>query len=152
MTEQVLRQLDAAFADAPRPANEDLLHEQCFDDGDIAALYGIGHWRDVPDDIVEREYAALSFLSAAGFRHFIPAYMSWVLRHPKSPAAVVDSTLWALAPSRNPPELVAFALSKFMLLDEAQRAAIAAFLEALKDLEDVDEALEYWQSQLEQRG
>ena len=36
----------------------------------------IGHWRELTDAQVEREYAALSFLSPAGYRHFIPAYLS----------------------------------------------------------------------------
>src|SRR5829696_7149310 len=33
------------------------------DDNDIARLYPIAHWQDMPDDLVESEYAALSFLS-----------------------------------------------------------------------------------------
>ncbi|HET9111364.1 MAG TPA: DUF6714 family protein [Ktedonobacterales bacterium] len=143
-----LDRIERAFADAPRPPDEELLHADCRDDNDIAALYGIPDWRVVPADIVEREYAALFFLSPAGFRQFLPAYMSWVLRHPKSGAAVVESTLQALTPASG--ELHAFSLSKFTLLDDAQRIAIRLFLETMSDATRgaaiVGDALAYWRA------
>ena len=44
------------------------------------------------------ENAALSFLSPDGFRHFIPAYMGFTLRHLESGAAAVDSPIWSHSP------------------------------------------------------
>jgi hypothetical protein len=82
--DHALRQIEEAFAEAPRPPNEDLLHPNCFDDNDVAALYEIRHWREMSDVMVENEYAAPAFLSPAGFRHFLPAYLAWVLRLPDS--------------------------------------------------------------------
>jgi hypothetical protein len=100
----------------------------------------------MPDEMVEREYAALSFLSPDGFRHFIPAYMGFTLRHPGSGAAAVDSTVWSLSPDVNPTEeLREFARSKLAGFDDAQRAATIAFLEAL-DTEDARRALAWWRS------
>jgi hypothetical protein len=60
------------------------------DDNDIARLYPVAHWRELPDELVESEYAAPSFLSPEGFRHFIPAYMAsrcatWAAVPPPSP-------------------------------------------------------------------
>src|SRR5829696_5908432 len=121
---ETLAAIDAAFAGAPRPADEELLHERCFDDNDIVALYGVAHWGELDDATVEREYAALSFLSPPGFRHFIPAYLRFALRHLDSGAAAVDSTAWSLAPPRyDDPGLQAFTASKLEALDERQRAA-----------------------------
>jgi hypothetical protein len=135
--EQALATIEAAFADAPRPPDGELLHERCYDDNDIAALYGVAHWRELDDATVEREYAALSFLSPAGFRHFIPAYLRFALRHLDSGAAAVDSTIWSLSPDRfDDPDLRAFARSKLEPLDERQRGAAVAFLEAVRDLGD----------------
>ena len=137
MLERTLATIEAAFADAPRPPDGDLLHERCSDDNDIAALYGVAHWRELDDATVEREYAALSFLSPAGFRHFIPAYLIFALRHLDTGAAAVDSTIWSLAPDRyDEPELCAFARSKLELLDERQLAATVAFLETVRDIGD----------------
>jgi hypothetical protein len=55
------------------------LHPDARDDNDIKSLYGVAHWHDLSDEAVEDEYAALFFLGPAGFRHFLPAYMSFAL-------------------------------------------------------------------------
>ena len=140
----MLSQIQRAFAEAPRPSDDDLLHPDCRDDDDIKSLYGVNHWGDLSDEAVEYEYAALFFLGPAGFRHFLPAYMSFALRHRDGGAAVVGSTVYALTPARG--DLRDFSLSKFTLFDDAQRAAVLAFLEAMAGHEDVDQALEYWRS------
>ena len=146
---QLLELIDRAFGDAPRPEDAELLHPQSMDDHDIQRLYGIRHWRDVPEAILEQEYAALFFLSPAAFRHFLPAYMSYALRHPGTDQAVVGSTVFALRPATD--DLREFALSKFTLFDAPQRAAVLAFLEAMAKLDDfgdetLAEALAHWRS------
>ena len=142
----VLATIAGAFADVPRPPDAALLHEQCFDDNDIAALYAVPHWRELTDEMVEREYAALSFLSPEGFRHFIPAYMGFTLRHLGSGAAAVGATIWSLDPGAYAEEhLRAFTRSKLVGFDGAQRAATLAFLEAVGD-EDARHALAWWRS------
>lgn len=134
---QTLASIEEAFATAPRPPDGELLHERCFDDNDIVALYGVPHWRELDDATVEREYAALSFLSPAGFRHFVPAYLGFALRHLDTGAAAVDSTIWSLSPDRyEDPDLRAFAASKLEPLDVRQRAAAVAFLEAVREVGD----------------
>jgi hypothetical protein len=150
IVEDALAQIDAAFAAAPRPSDDALLHEDCFDDNDIAALYAFAHWRDVPDEVVVREYAALSFLSPAGYRQFIPAYMRFSLRHLDGGDAAVDSTIWSLGLDDYSDERMrAFTRSKWGELDAAQRAAVLAFLRAVGSLgcgreQDVARALPFW--------
>jgi len=148
---RALALIDHAFADAPRPTNDALLHERCMDDNDIVQLYPVEHWRDMPDGLVETEYAALSFLSPEGFRHFIPAYMGFALRRLESGAAAVDSTIWSLAPVfYEDPALQDFAVSKLSPLTEEQRAAVIVFLEAVVELgdayvaEQAERALAWW--------
>ena len=150
---EALAQIERAFRDAPRPSNGDLLHERCADDNDIVALYPIAYWREMPDELVESEYAALSFLSPDGFRHFIAAYMGFALRHLDSGAAAVDSTIWSLAPvCYDDPAIQDFVVSKLGTLTESQCAAVVAFLEAVRELGDdyvadqANKALSYWAS------
>jgi hypothetical protein len=143
--DDILVQIDAAFSDVPRPANDDLLHPNCFDDNDIAALYDVSSWRDLSDALVENEYAALFFLNPEGLRFFIPAYMTFSLRHPMSGAAAVQSTLMSLSPDYD----CAFTPSKFIYFDEAQRSAVVAFLEAMSEYDDVDSVLLFWQLSVE---
>ena len=116
-------------------------------------LYPIAHWREMPDELVESEYAALSFLSPDGFRHFIPAYMGFTLRHLKSGAAAVDSTIWSLAPVfYEDPGIQEFVVSKLSTLTDEQRAAAVAFLEAVGEegddyvAEQAEKALGYWRA------
>ena len=143
--DDVIRRIEAAFAAAPRPTNDELLHPECRDDMDIEKLYAIDHWQRLTDDLVVSEYAALSFLSPAGFRHFIPAYMVWVLRHPDSAEAVVDSTVWALHAGLYREDLRPFVRSKWTLLDADQRRAVTAFLEAMAEQHaDARAALASW--------
>ena len=156
--EQALAAIDAAFASAPRPADDALLHADCCDDSDIAALHEFAHWRDVPDDIVANEYAALSFLGPAGYRHFIPAYMSFSLRHLGAGYSAVDRTIWSLTASAWEDETAdEFRRSKWSLFDDAQRAAVVTFLEAVRELapdddddeDDADRALQTWDGSAE---
>ena len=148
-----LAQIEEAFADAPRPSDEDLLHERCMDDNDIVHLYPVEHWRDMPDDLVESEYAALAFLSPDGFRHYIPAFMCFALRRLDSGAAAVDSTIWSLAPVFYEDEsLNDFSVSKLSTLTDEQRVAVIAFLEAVRELGDdyvaghAEQALGWWRN------
>jgi hypothetical protein len=147
----VLEVIERAFAEAPRPKDDELLHPQSMDDHDIEQLYGIPHWRDVPDAVLEHEYAGLFFLGPAAFRHFLPAYMSYALRNPRSVQMVVGSTIFALRPAAD--DLREFTLSKYSLFDREQRAAVLAFLEAMATFDDfgdptLREALAYWRSRI----
>ena len=148
-----LAQIDAAFRAARRPPDDELLHEQCMDDNDIVRLYPVQHWRELPDELVESEYAALSFLSPDGFRHFIPAYMGFTLRRLDSGAAAVDSTIWSLAPVFYEDAAIQdFTVSKFASFTESQRAAVIAVLEAVVETGDdyvadqAGKALSWWRA------
>jgi hypothetical protein len=136
--------IEFAFRHVERPANDALLHNERSDDGDIRALYDYESWLDVPDDVLEREYAALAFLSPAGFRHFLPAYMRWVVRHADDQpgAAIVGATFQALTPQTGDDE--AFSMSKFTLLEAEQTSCIAAVLERMASHDDAHDARAYW--------
>jgi hypothetical protein len=138
----LLNRIAAAFDAVPRPANNDLLHPMCMDDVDILTLYDVADWRDLTGEMVEYEYAALNVLSPAGFRHFLPAYLCFALRHPESGAAVIETTIRALTPTSFYDE--SFITSKFVLLNEEQCAVIVAFLEYMDVYEDTADALGYW--------
>jgi hypothetical protein len=93
--------------------------------------------------------AALAFLGAAGFRHFLPAYMSYALRNPRSEWSAVESAVSALAPGSG--DLREFSISKYKDLGAAERGAILAFLEALEARDDfgdpiLADALAHWRS------
>ena len=140
----IIARIEFTFGDVPRPPDDELLHPDCRDDGDLQELYRVQHWRDLSDEAIEREYSALAFLSPSGFRHFLPAYMRWICVHgdEQPGAAVVGATFMALTPQ--PGELSAFSLSKFSMLGAEQSSCIAAFLDRVAHHPDAREARAYW--------
>jgi hypothetical protein len=137
--ERALAALDA-FADVERPANADLLHPQCMDDGDLLELYEVGDWREMSDQLVIGSYAAPSFLSADGFRYFLPAFMRYALRNPTSPEIVAESIIFHLGPG----EWDEFGRSKLASITPQQAGAIRLFLKAMSTEHDTGAALALW--------
>lgn len=129
---QAARDIDAAFGGLVPPADDQLLHPQCMDDGDIADFYGRPDISMLPDAFVIRNYAAPSFFSAAAFRYYMPAFMRWSLAHPDSIEYVVESSLRAFDPGPVGDPLRDFQLSKFALFDAPQRGAVTRFLEVFE--------------------
>ena len=79
--------------------------------------------------------------------------MRFTLCHIATGAAAVDSTIWSLAPGvYADPGVRDFVISKLVSLTESQRAAVVAFLDAIRDLgdeycaEQACEALDHWQA------
>ena len=124
--------IDAAFAGVQPPGDEQLLHPQCMDDGDIADFYGGPDVRALSGAFLIRNYAAPSFFSASAFRYYMPAFMRWSLAHPDSIEFVVESTVQAFDPGVESNPLRDFQISKFALFDAAQRRAVILFLEVFE--------------------
>ena len=87
-------------------------------------------WRDVPASSIDECDAALSHLSPEGWRFYIPAYMTRAVD-------LLDEPIWktwlpgAVVFQLTYPKdvsLQSYTLERFSLLDEAQVAAVAAFL------------------------
>jgi hypothetical protein len=79
--------------------------------------------------------------------------MGFALRHLGSGRAAVDSTIWSFSPDLYAdPGLREYVISKLRALDGGQRAAVVAFLEAVRELGDdaeaqeAERALAYWAS------
>jgi len=89
-------------------------------------------WQDVTDETLRNYNDVHPFLCARSFRFYIPAFMSWILRHLDDvdgrDSGLADSAIFFLIPSNvdfpeTPP-----APPRFSLLSHAQRHAISLFL------------------------
>ncbi|RYX85757.1 hypothetical protein EON83_05305 [bacterium] len=88
------------------------------------------HWRDIPDDWLEREgHDLLFYLEARSFRFFIPAYLRWFLRFMDNDIydLTFDIVRGVLTMYRDE-EREDFLLLKYNLLSEAQNEIVACFL------------------------
>ena len=143
--------IETAFGGLAPPGDAALLHPQCMDDNDIAEFYGAPAWRDLPGDLLVRNYAAPSFFSAAGFRYYLPAFMVWALRNAASPEYLAEATLRAFDPGSAGEPLHGFQVSKFALFDAAQRGAVVTFLQTFCKDDDLGSLAEaalanYWRN------
>ncbi len=128
--QMIIGEIETAFSSTTPPGDARLRHPQCRDDGDIVDFYGARDRRDLSDDDIIGNYAALSFFSAEAFQYYMPAFMIWSLTRSDSIEYVVESTLRAFDPTGENQALVAFQASKYALFTDTQRAAVILFLEA----------------------
>jgi hypothetical protein len=85
-------------------------------------------WRDVPDASIRHCPAALSFLDVVSWRFYLPAYMSYGLRHFKERTnSLIDAAIYSLdaAGVRQRDQLTQ---ERFETLDVAQVRAVCSFL------------------------
>jgi hypothetical protein len=87
-------------------------------------------WSKVPMDELESD--CIAHLDALGFRYYIPALMLSVLDHYESSSMRVIGTLSGLYPKKD--SSWKYSMSRYSLLNAAQKIAIARFLAALPEL------------------
>lgn len=105
LVERLDDEIRVAFADVSRADGISLHEADVLDDyGSEAALAAARqrdtdrHWQEVPDAVIAKLSSALSFLDDKGFHYYLPAYLSWTLRHYDSSAsASIHSLLTDLA-------------------------------------------------------
>jgi hypothetical protein len=128
--ELLIARIKRAFSGVVHPGRDQLLHSDCYDDLDIESFYKFGSakWWEIPDEVYEYEYAALSFLSPEGYKYYLPGYLIWTLNHLETGLATVDSTIFSLTLKHaedEDPTLIKFTLSKWVNLNQEQNEAIA---------------------------
>ena len=104
------------------------------DFADLKAGEECGDWRAIPLETLEA-YGFIAHLDAKGLRYYIPALMLSVLEQYDPSSMRVIGTLSALYPKK---DLWDYHVQRYSLLDEAQKGAIASFLQALPDMIKLD--------------
>ena len=127
--DDLLRDIRAAFSEVGR-VSDDRLFLQVQDYLWVEALLaGVGPWHEVADSAIMEECSALTAVTSEGFRFFLPVYMCWVVRNPKSSYNTVDHTIYALNLSNRCAETRSAMLEQFSVLSISQAGAVRRFLE-----------------------
>jgi Family of unknown function (DUF6714) len=149
-----IRLISRAFSETPQPGPEALFNHHCCECVDVSAAYAGKHWMDISlDDILAGRETAL--LSAAAWRYYLPAVMTWCIRAPDAVDVIQDNLVYQLEPpaeGRGVPEWFKERATGF---SEEQRAAIVAYLHWYREREEaqwagaepprhVCNALTYW--------
>ncbi|MDH3738602.1 MAG: hypothetical protein OER92_05360, partial [Alphaproteobacteria bacterium] len=96
--ENLIEDINAAFAGLAPPGDDKLLHPECMDDVDVLDFYGGLKREDLSDERVVYNYAALTAFSAEAFQYYLPRYMVWTLENRDSIEIAAESLLLALDP------------------------------------------------------
>jgi hypothetical protein len=160
---EIIEEIRSAFAGVPRGATT--IHE-----AEVMDVYGTDaqrqearridteeQWDEIHPGSIADCTAALSYLDPEAWRFYLPAYMTWTLRHFHLGAAyggattVPDHTIYSLDLSGHDPGVREHKMERFRLLDEAQSRAVCRFLYLMAehdDRVDADAAIEalaaYW--------
>jgi hypothetical protein len=129
---ELLSIVERVFPEVPFPASYSLRQARLADDwtSDPHAHAAArdqdlhGHWSFTPDSEIRSFADAFAFLEADGVIYYLPAFMSYCLKHEQTSSHVVSGLIFHL--SQNNPLSVG---GKLCMLTENQRAAVAAFFE-----------------------
>ena len=138
----VCRAVRSAFAATPYPGDDRLCGSSQGDEpAEIAVEFRGVRWQEARPDLLAYQYTALSFLSDAGFRYFLPAFLVAELTGYPSSADPVFHLTHGLGR--------ADADARFAAFTPSERAAIVRYLEYRSDdafsAPDIRKALDdYW--------
>ena len=133
--DDIAEQITAAFASSERPAPDALRNDHCCECAETSDAYGGRPWTEISlQDILRGRETAL--LSATAWRYYLPAMMIWCIRAPDAVDVIQDNLVYQLEPpveGRGVPEWFAERAAGF---SDAQRAAIAAYLDWSRQREE----------------
>jgi hypothetical protein len=153
--EDVVELIRRAFAATPQPGREVLLNRHCCECVSVSEAYAGKRWIEITLDDV-RAGGETALLTAAAWRYYLPAVMTWCLRAPDAVDVILDNLVYQLEPpaaGRGVPEWFA---ERAIGFSDEQRAAIVAYLHWCRQREaaqwagaeapgHVSNALSYWE-------
>jgi|GEM_PF-6414530 len=79
--EQVIKQITEAFADTPRPKNDNFGYDwdDPEDDNMQVDFSKFKHWRDITFDLLFKHQNYIMCLTDEGFRYMLPAFMTFIV-------------------------------------------------------------------------
>jgi hypothetical protein len=152
--EAIVQLIHRAFADVPQPATEALINRHCCEYLETSEAYGGKRWTDVAlDDVMAGRETAL--LTAAAWRYYLPAVMTWCIRAPKAVDVIMDNLVNQLQPPVDGRGVPEWFNERAIGFSDDQRSAIVAYLDWYRKLEelewagaepprDVYDALAFW--------
>lgn len=128
-TKQLLQTIHDAFSDVARIPDEELFGPAQDYLWVEKLLSGTEPWQELPASAIACESYALTAVTPAGFRFFLPAYMCWVVSNADSNSNTVAYTIYALDISGRKSETKQMMFERFAALTDEQGKAVRYFLE-----------------------
>ena len=96
-TTKVLAEITQAFQDEPHPGELDIVYDNSdyqLEYRQIRDSFALYTWQTMPDDLLFYERSAPSFLSTAGLRYYLPAFMQFAVRDYSASDTLPDSLVY----------------------------------------------------------
>lgn len=115
----------SAFAEAPRPARDEITSCCCWECEGIREEFVNYAAREVPDDLVHFENAAGSLMTQTAFRYFLPRLLEFSILPSPRDSVTVENVLYRLSPEdpMNP-----WFRERYELFSQVERSAIADYV------------------------
>ena len=141
-----LRDFAAAFADAPRPAREEIALHRCGECERVRSDFSGYAVADVPDEVMIYHSDSIPLLSPAAYRYYLPRYVRLTCERPDTNAT--DFLLFNLCPDDPGSEFWSGRCDAFT---RRECEAIVSYLrhrqtwpDADADSEWLEPAIEFW--------
>ena len=149
----------AAFADASYPGDDNIAAGSSFEAQDVQEFFKGKHWEEITLHSLRHDYqgdpsACLNMMTPEAFRYYLPTYLFIAIDGQPESDVLPEFTVYALTPSE---ERKGHSHNWFMqrvsVFNQAQRAAIKAFLESQPSLYEgkrdygcapTEEAIQFW--------
>jgi hypothetical protein len=130
---QLREDIIAAFADAQRPTEDDIVVHECDECRALEAAFAPLTWDAVPDSVIEAHASELPLFSPTAFAYFLPAYLLYTLAHFTPRADAAEHTVYALTPN-DPPnvDMADWHRERFKPFTQAQVTVAERFLELVE--------------------
>jgi hypothetical protein len=136
-TNEIVHLIRRAFADVPRPTPEALVNRHCCECLETSEAYGGKPWTEISlDDILAGRETSL--LTAAAWRYYLPAVMTWCIREPEIVDVIRDNLVYQLEPPANGQGVPEWFNERAVDFSDHQRAAIVAYLDWYREREEVE--------------
>jgi hypothetical protein len=152
--DDVVQLIRRAFSATPPPGPEALFNRHCCECVEVSEAYAGKRWTDISlDDVLAGHETAL--LSAAAWRYYLPAVMTWCIRAPAVVDVIQDNLVYQLEPPADGRGVPDWFNERATGFSDEQRAAIVAYLHWYREREEahwagaepprhVYNALAYW--------
>ncbi|HZI14264.1 MAG TPA: DUF6714 family protein [Myxococcus sp.] len=134
--DQVKQRIEAAFSGVPYPGDDHITYApDAWECAELTADFRGRRWKDVPVEVLRAHAAHLSLFSAAALPYYLPAYLLAAFDD-------LDVRDFLLSELDTP-------ASRFEPLTAAQKNAIKAFLQWMRDEAQGDISRTHWSNALE---
>jgi len=128
---EIKKMIQEAFSGVEYPGDNDLVDDVKGDieRAEIRKDFVGKHWRDIPNEMFDRRFDSLPFLTIQAYRFYLPAYVFYSLDNIDEPDLTLDYLIYSLIPpSKEDKALTKVFNTRISSFNLQQKQALQSFL------------------------